>query len=73
MKILSRLFIYLEIIFWRIAIPLMSEASGLKRFLEKAFPFIQTVEWIRFAAQAVIMAGAGITLGFVAGYLRAPR
>ncbi len=73
MKILTRLFIHLEIFFWKIAIPLMSEARSLKDLTEKAFPFVQSVEWIRFAAQAVVLIGAGLTLGFVAGYFKAPR
>jgi hypothetical protein len=73
MKILTRLFIQLEILFWKIAIPMMSDARGMKEFIEKAFPFIQTAEWIRFAAQAVVLVGAGLTLGFVAGYFKAPR
>ena len=73
MKILTRLMIRLEILFWKIAIPGMSQARGLKDLIEKVFPFVQTAEWIRLAAQTVILIGAGITLGFVAGYLRAPR
>ncbi len=73
MNTLELAFNRLEITFWNIAIALMSDARALQDWIEKTFPDIYSWQWIRFFAQAVILVGVGLTLGFVAGYLRIPR
>jgi hypothetical protein len=53
----------LEITFWKIAIPLMSESRHLSRVVKSFKPSLQNDEFRDIVKKGIIWAGAGWSLG----------
>jgi uncharacterized membrane protein len=70
-KYIKQLFTRLEIYFWASLINLMSESVLVQRVVHKAHNTRLLRHHMRFILKAMAISGAGLLLGFVAGFLSA--
>jgi hypothetical protein len=62
---------FLEIIFWKISIPLMSVSRAILAILQPVFEQLITERSKKVVFRTTLFAGSGLTLGFTLGILKA--
>jgi hypothetical protein len=68
---LYKLVEFLEIMFWKMLIPLMSISRAVMVLLGPVFDELFNQRSKKVLFRSMIVAGSGLTLGFMLGYLRA--
>jgi hypothetical protein len=68
---LKKLAEYLEISFWKMLIPLMSVSRAVITVLTPLFDQMVNQRSKKVLFKSAVLAGSGLTLGFMLGFLRA--
>lgn len=62
---------FLEIIFWKMLIPLMSISRAVLAILQPVSDQLMNQRSKKVLFHSAVLAGSGLTLGFMLGFLRA--
>lgn len=68
---LNKLAVLLEILFWKISIPVMSVSSALLAIVQPVMEQVSLRDSKIIISRLAVIAGSGLTLGFMLGLLRA--
>ena len=64
-------YVRMEIAFWTFAIPLLQESKFLHRLIQRAYPLVVQLRRLPAPPRPLIWTGAGLSLGFLIGFLGA--
>jgi hypothetical protein len=55
--------------FWATVIPIMSESTLARRFVQKSYTMVEKVQVANFITTAVALAMLGLVAGFILGFI----